>query len=437
MTTMKNILWFLCVCLLSSIDGLGQTEEDLRLSYKNELVEEVILECNDGEPPYRILLKNETPSDLFVDFKLRLGDEQSSEVSMANPGSSKSVEYKEKGSYTLQFVGVTSTGREVVRLYKLKIVGKPNAILKKQDQLVKCLNSEVKYMVEILSGDTEGTQYFLNYDDGSELDELNRSTLANGQGMFIHQYKESYCEMKNHDNKFFKVSLTYKNECSNESEELATVSEYVAVPFEAIYTFDRLGKGKVCTYEKINLRNITTGGTGSDCSNANAIAFWDFGNGETSEDWEPYIEYKDADNPYKIKLKVSNSYACATDSVEHPVDLINRVQAIMKPEKNRLCVGEELFIDNKSSGDGVTGKWTIVSLDGFPNPGYNGDTWDLRVKFTHWGKYRVTLFVENSCSKDQADTVITVIQDPNLTSLMCRGMVMRKKPSGQLPVQMV
>ncbi len=111
---MKNILWFLCVCLLSSIDGLGQTEEDLRLSYKNELVEEVILECNDGEPPYRILLKNETPSDLFVDFKLRLGDEQSSEVSMANPGSSKSVEYKEKGSYTLQFVGVTSTGREVV-----------------------------------------------------------------------------------------------------------------------------------------------------------------------------------------------------------------------------------------------------------------------------------------------------------------------------------
>ncbi len=406
----KYILFVLLTGFFIWLSGSlrAQTAEDLKLSYRNDLVEDVILECNDGEPPFRISLKNETASDLFVEFKLRLGDEQNSEDVMAKPGSSKTIVYNEKGSYTLQFIGITSAGKEIVKSYKLKIVGKPNVKLEKQDESVKCLGSDVKYMIEIKAGDTEGTRYFLNYDDKSEEDELDRSSLIDGKGVFVHKYTTSYCDMIDHD-RVYKVSLRYKNECFE--DELATVSEYVAEPFEAMYTFDHLGK--VCTYEKIELRNITRGGTGSDCSGANAIAFWDFGNGETSEDWEPYIEYKEA-KPYKIKLKVSNNYACATDSVEHPVDLINRTKAIMKPDKDKLCAGEKLLIENHSLGDGITGKWSVVSLDGKLNPIYDENLWHLKLKFDHWGKYRVTLFVENSCSKDEADTVITVIEDPDL-----------------------
>lgn len=407
----RYIVWLLLLSALAFLPvgkGYGQTAEDLKLSYRNEIIDTDILVCNDAEPPFRFQLKNETEPGKFDAFKLRLkeGDDV---IDMVESGKSKTVEYGEKGRFTLQFIGIKADGREVVKSYSLKIVGKVNARLEKEEESVKCLNSDVKYIVEILSGDTDGTHYFLNYDDKTVPDELNRSKFVNGKGVFVHQYEESYCTMINHD-KVFKVSLSYENECY--SGELGTVSEYVAIPLQAAYTFDHAGS-QVCTYEKLELRNITDIVGGSDCTDADVIAFWDFGNGETSDEWEPYIEYKEAGIKPKIKLVVSNKYACATDSIEIPVDLLDRTKAIIRPDKDKLCVGEELFIENKSTGDNVKYTWSVVSLNGFPSPVYE-NTIHLRVKFTHWGKYRVTLRVDNPCSYDLTDTVITVIQDPDL-----------------------
>ncbi len=382
----KSIIWLLLACVVLLPDkGYGQTAGDLELSYRNEYVNGYILVCNDGEPPFRFQLKNETPVGKFTSFKLLLGD-GSDEIDMVGPGSSKTIEYKEKGNFNLLFIGVQADGSRVIKGYSLKIVGKVNARLEKENESAKCLDSDVKYTLVLLSGDTDGTRYFLNYDDGSVPDELDRSELVNGQGTFVHQYKESYCTMFGHE-KFFKVSLSYENECY--SGELSTVSESVAVPFSAGYTFDRLGQGKVCTYEKLELRNITSGGIDTECGMGDPIAFWDFGNGETSEDWQPYIEYKQVGlDPYKIKLKVSNKYACATDSVEHPVDLINRTEAMMRLEKDEFCTGEELLIENRSSGDEIESTWSVVSLDGFPVPDFvnmghliGGDT-GLLCRFT-------------------------------------------------------
>ena len=407
----KSIIWLLLACVVLLPDkGYGQTAGDLELSYRNEYVNGYILVCNDGEPPFRFQLKNETPVGKFTSFKLLLGD-GSDEIDMVGPGSSKTIEYKEKGNFNLLFIGVQADGSRVIKGYSLKIVGKVNARLEKENESAKCLDSDVKYTLVLLSGDTDGTRYFLNYDDGSVPDELDRSELVNGQGTFVHQYKESYCTMFGHE-KFFKVSLSYENECY--SGELSTVSESVAVPFSAGYTFDRLGQGKVCTYEKLELRNITSGGIDTECGMGDPIAFWDFGNGETSEDWQPYIEYKQVGlDPYKIKLKVSNKYACATDSVEHPVDLINRTEAMMRLEKDEFCTGEELLIENRSSGDEIESTWSVVSLDGFPVPDFV-NMGHLKLKFNHWGRYRITLSVHNVCSQDQMDTVITVRQDPDL-----------------------
>ena len=69
-------------------------------------------------------------------------------------------------------------------------------------------------------------------------------------------------------------------------------------------------------------------------------------------------------------LSTSNKYACATDSVEHPVDLINRTEAMMRLEKDEFCTGEELLIENRSSGDEIESTWSVVSLDGFPVPDF-------------------------------------------------------------------
>ena len=145
--------------ILLSASLNAQTEEDLKLSYKNELVESDILVCNDGEPPFHFQLKNETELGKFLTFKLRLED-GGNVIDMAKPGETQKISYEEKGKFKLQFIGVKANGSEVVKSYSLKIVGKVNARLEKENELVKCLESEVKYTLLLLSGDTDGTQYF-------------------------------------------------------------------------------------------------------------------------------------------------------------------------------------------------------------------------------------------------------------------------------------
>lgn len=399
--------------LLLCSEVMAQTADDLRLSYTRNgiTVYENFIVCNDGQPPFRVLLKNETTHTGFTSFRISLGDAQGTVADMANQGSSKSFEYQLTGTYTVKLIGVTAGGREYSKDYVLKIVGKPNVTLSKQDEQVKCLGTEVKYIMEATSLGSDGTKYFLNYDDGSPLDPLTTAELHDGKGTFVHKYEQSYCSMIDHPERFFKVTLTYQNECYD--GELTSVSEFVAEPFHAQYTFDRLGQGKVCTYEKVSLRNLTTGGTASDCSSGGAIPFWDFGNGVTSEDWEPYFEYTTA-KPHHIKLVVRNDYACAADSVTYPVELYNRTRAIIKIDKDKVCAGETLKFYNNSTGDEITTRWSVIPLDGNPVPVYQADAVHPEITFDHWGKYKVVLYVTNVCSADETDTTITVRQNPDL-----------------------
>lgn len=406
-------IWWLLGALLLCGEVTAQTADDLKLSYTRNgiTVYENFVVCNDGEPPFRVLLKNETTHTGFTSFRISLGDAQGTVADMAKQGSSKSFEYQLTGTYTVKLIGVTADGKEHSKDYALKIVGKPNVRLSKQDEQVKCLGTEVKYDLEVTSLGSDGTKYFLNYDDGSPLDPLTTAELNNGKGTFVHKYEQSYCSMIDHPERFFKVTLTYQNECYD--GELTSVSEFVAEPFHAQYTFDRLGQGKVCTYEKVALRNLTGGGTASDCSLGDPIPFWDFGNGVTSEDWEPYFEYTTA-KPQHIKLVVRNDYACAADSVTYPVELYNRTRAILKVDKDKVCVGEKLKFYNNSTGDEITTRWSVIPLDGNPVPVYQADAVHPEITFDHWGKYKVVLYVKNVCSSDETDTTIVVRQDPDL-----------------------
>ena len=160
----RYIVWLLLLSALAFLPagkGYGQTVDDLKLSYRNDVIDGNILICNDSEPPFRFQVKNETEPGKFASFKLRLkeGDDV---IDMVESGSSKTLEYGEKGKFTLQFIGVKADGGEVVKSYSLKIVGRVNARLEKEDESVKCLYSDVKYIVKILSEDSEGTRYFLN-----------------------------------------------------------------------------------------------------------------------------------------------------------------------------------------------------------------------------------------------------------------------------------
>ena len=133
---MKFIIGLLLMCVSLLPDkGYGQTSADLELSYRNEYVNGYILVCNDGEPPFRFQLKNETGVGKFISFKLSLGD-GSDEIDMAGPGGLKTIEYKEKGSFNLKFIGERADGVKVIRGYVLKIVGKVNARLERENEWV-------------------------------------------------------------------------------------------------------------------------------------------------------------------------------------------------------------------------------------------------------------------------------------------------------------
>ena len=134
MVNMMKYRYIVLLFLLSALaflpagKGYGQTVDDLKLSYRNDVVDGNILICNDSEPPFRFQVKNETEPGKFASFKLRLkeGDDV---IDMVGSGSSKTLEYGEKGKFTLEFIGLKADGSEVVKSYSLKIVGKVNARL--------------------------------------------------------------------------------------------------------------------------------------------------------------------------------------------------------------------------------------------------------------------------------------------------------------------
>lgn len=404
-----TLLLFLLLAVAHGVSA--QTAADLKLSYTRDdvVVYDDFVICNDGVPPFKFQLKNETAEGIFDSFQIKINDAEPE--SMSRPGSLKTLTIGSVGVYRIQLIGESAAGK-VTKDFSLKMVGKPLANLRSQDNEVKCLGAEIKYVAKLEKGGTSGTKYYLDYDDGTAADVKTNDELNNGEAVFVHKYMKSYCNMEDHE-RFFKVTLSYKNECY--SGELTSVSEYVAVPFTASYTFDQLGSSKVCTYEKIYLRNITSGGSLSDCSRSNRIALWKFSNGETSEDWEPYIEYKNVGSGgHNIKLIVTNDYACATDSISHPVELINHTRAKMGIDRDVVCSGETLRFRDLCTGDEATSRWTIVPLDGNPVPPYRESGGTQDITFDHYGKYKVILNVKNVCSEDETDTTIVVKQNPDL-----------------------
>lgn len=395
-------------------------EDKLILTTKNDF-----LICNDEGKNFVANASNGTTYTGFKDgtYEIDQGDGNVfPNLSMEN--FPFQLKYERAGNYTLKFSVLTQDNVKVCREYKVKALGRPKINLEKATKDVQCIGNEITYLVKVYEQNTPGTVYTLYYDDGSPTDVMNNDQLAEREGKFRHTFDHSYCEAdhpgSSHNSFVLKLSVT--NEC-NFSPDETTITEFVAEPIHADFTFDTPIPGEACTFEKTRLVNATTGGNGSNCDEVEIFYEWKFGNDRTSTQVNPEITYDEAKD-YKIRLIASNKYSCARDTAYGSIRIIERVKADFDIAQDELCVNNDLQFTNRSKGGGrLFYQWTIVPEAGLPMPeivGNNPLIKDQVIHFNHWGKYKVSLFVSNGCSSDIKDTVITVYENPEIVACNLR-----------------
>lgn len=390
-------------------------EDKLILSNK-----ENFLICNDEGTNFVANADNGTTYAGFKDgtYEIDQGDGQVFSNLSMNKDFPFPLSYKKAGTHTLKFSVLTTDGVKVTREYQVRTLGRPAIKLEKTTQDVQCIGSEIKYLVNVYEQNTAGTKYTLYYDDGSSPDVMTNDELRNAAGKFRHIFDHSYCDQDHQGSSHtsFVLKLSVVNECHFSPDEI-TMTEFVAEPINAAFTFDSPIPGQGCTFEKTRLLNITSGGNGSNCDPVDIMYEWDFGNGQTSRQPSPEVTFEEAKD-YKIRLIASNKYSCARDTAYGSVFIIESVKADFKIDRKELCINSDLPFTNLSKGGGkVVYQWNIYPEGGRPLPeiiGGNATVKDPVIRFAHWGKYRVELIVSNSCSVDTKDTVITVYQNPEI-----------------------
>lgn len=375
--------------------------------------------CNAEGKQFRTNVSNSSDNAVFRDgtYEIDLGDGTTIYKNLSKSDFPYTITYTSKGTFKLKFSALTPGGVKVTRVYDVSTVSRPEVNLQKLTTDVQCVGKDVTYIIDVYNKNTKGSVYTINYDDGTEPFVISNEDLKAVGGKVVHKYDHSYC---NDDNwgttqrTSFQVRLDVKNECG--LSDYTTVGENVVTPIHAQFTFDKFD-GANCTYEPIKLRNLTGGGIGINCEYEEIFWEWDFGNGKTSTQFEPTITYEEAKS-YNIKLKATNNYTCAADSATVSSLIIQRVVANFSIPGDTICSGEVLHFTNRTQGQGLRPfVWSVVSLDGYETPEIiNGDytVANPQIRFNHYGRYRVTLKVQNGCTADQKDTIITVKQDPDI-----------------------
>ena len=412
--SIKYSLLVLGLCL-GIMQGYAQTTPS---GYEDKLIlfEELdFVLCNIEGKRFRATLENHSTDD-FQDgtFEVDLGDGEQVH-SKLKKGFSLDIKYEKKGPFNLKFSAKTIGGVTVSRIYKVVTLGKPEVVIKQKTTDVQCIGNDVIYIVDVYNQNSSKTNYTLSFDDGSESQVLTNDELKINKGEVIHKYEHSYCDSELGTGRdHFVVKLEAINECQYTNS--ATIQENVVIPIYAAFTFAAFD-GENCTYEPIRLQNISRGGTDIHCDPTDIDWEWDFGNGETSTEFEPNITYEEAKD-YKITLKGSNDYTCSSDTATLSALIISRVIADFEINIDTICAGTVLDFRNRTQGDKLRPYfWSVISLDGYSAPEIIGGSSVVhaQISFNHYGSYKVTLKVGNSCTNDQKDTIIVVQKDPHIS----------------------
>ncbi|MEL6133496.1 MAG: PKD domain-containing protein, partial [Bacteroidota bacterium] len=145
--------------------------------------------------------------------------------------------------------------------------------------------------------------------------------------------------------------------------------------------------------------------------------FWDFGNGQTSNQVNPFISYVgDGPGTYIVTLTVSNP--CNTSIATDTIIIIEPPIAEIIPDTTNTCAPDGCInFTNLSQPDSIpaTYTWTVTPSGNhtFGN-GTNANSREPTICFNASGTYTVEMRVDNFCGFDIDDTVITVNLAPDI-----------------------
>lgn len=131
--------------------------------------------------------------------------------------------------------------------------------------------------------------------------------------------------------------------------------------------------------------------------------FWDFGNGQTSENYDGgQIVYPTA-GVYRVTLKITDNNGC-TDSI-HQELIVGKPSLKISLKRDSICINERVVVTNSSPGNKIN--WFFDATASIPNSILRTPQWHYTTPGTKLVKYSVGN--ENTCI---VDTVFTIYVEP-------------------------
>ena len=234
-----------------------------------------------------------------------------------------------------------------------------------------CSPLTVDFLDVSVEGDANITQWLWDFGDG------NTSTQQEPSNTYY--TAETYT-----------VSLNVID--ANGCESTYFITDYVRVSDPPVPVFSA-GQTYFCNLPFVAQFTNSSTGTG------NLSYYWDFGDGNTSNAFEPSNTYDSLD-VYDVTLIVTDEYGCSATLTKPGFIQYTNVVASFTHDEDTICVGEVLPLDNTSFG-GISYHWDFGDGD-------TANTINQNHSYTAPGTYVVSLQVSAGNCVDYVEYTIVV-----------------------------
>jgi PKD repeat protein len=331
--------------------------------------------CNASDPEYTINVGNNSGStSCITSYDIDWGDGNL----LNNVTFPLTHTYTQLGSFNMVITASGNNGCSSTVNYLIKNSSNPIGSLKIPGGTVDlCIPvAPIVFAIGSWGSNPPDTVYNIDYGDGTILvltqTQLESSTFFNSSDPdasqnypIPHTYTDSNCPDSN-----YTVILTIVTSCG-ESVLTAgpiTIFKKPDVNFEV----DPI----VCVDTAVQFTNTTTGGYNQGCT-TNSLSYWDFGDGNTSNDDNPIHTYTTSGN-YTVTLYAENSCG-TTDPVTKPICVEPELIPSFDLNTNNGCSPLEILTtnttDTSQSCGGDTYLWEVFYTSDFC--GTAPETWQL------------------------------------------------------------
>ena len=358
--------------------------------------------------PYKHCHQPEDPPEFFVELENHTDSRECISIynidwgdGHVDMGASFPIrhEYTTVGAFILVITATNLSGCDLVWTQYVYNQSSPAAGLESFGGTEGCAPIEFSFELKGYETNSVGTTYTWNFGDGSPEIVWDDQEPFNDDNI-SHLYKTSSCLYGEQGD--FHTVVTVNNGCG-EIEAKVTGVRIWTKPGASIREG---GIDTICTNETIQLVNNSSWGYyGASCDYPN-LYLWNFGNGNTSDQWEmPPMSWTEP-GQYDIELTATN--LCGTGTDMYPIVVLAPPVANAVFEDTEGCAPFIPEIENVSSGEGLEYLWQVTPDTGFSFlNGTNEKSFDPEISFNSSGSYRMVLYVFNVC--DQTDSVVSNI----------------------------